>query len=158
GLGWGTTIYEFVRAANYHDYNNLDIYPLMGGLGLQNVAFHSNHLCFKLSEKYNANVHYLYAPAIAENEAVKNVFIDTSLYKEVHKQGLKVDLAISGIANPVISETYKHLENVSDEELQELKEKEVVGDIYASFFDINGEEVITSLSRKMAGVKLSELH
>lgn len=32
GIGWGTTMYEFVNAASYVNTDSLEIVPLMGGL------------------------------------------------------------------------------------------------------------------------------
>ena len=43
GIGWGSTLYEYVEHANLLNLNHLKITPLIGGIGLSEVRFHSNH-------------------------------------------------------------------------------------------------------------------
>jgi DNA-binding transcriptional regulator LsrR (DeoR family) len=46
---------------------------------------------------------------------------------------------------------------VTSEELEELKNGQVIGDIGSSFFDQDGNEVATSLSKRMIGLSLADL-
>ena len=46
---------------------------------------------------------------------------------------------------------------VTPEEIEELKNGQVIGDIGSSFFDQDGNEVATSLSKRMIGLSLADL-
>lgn len=157
GIGWGTTIFEFVQAASYADFNHLDIVPLIGGFGINNVQYHSNHLAFQLANKYNCSVNYFYAPAIAESIEVKNILASTELIKEIYQKGKNVDLAIVGIGNPIESSTYRQFGYISEKEKNIIKDSAVIGDALATFFDDEGNSVATSVSERMLGITLEDL-
>lgn len=157
GLGWGTTLHEFVQAANPLHFGHLSIVPLMGGASIESLHLHSNHLCFRLAEKYQAAVSYYYAPAIADSPQQKQELMNSSFIKQAHKKALEVDLALVSIGNPAQSSTYKQLGVVSAEDEKDLLEKEVIGDALATFYDQDGQAVETSLSQRMVGISLEEL-
>lgn len=157
GVSWGTTVYEYVQHARYFDYKELSIVPLVGGVGNDNMKYHSNHLAFILSEKYNCKVNYFYAPAVAETLEQKEIFLQTELVSHILDLGQQVDLAILGIGNPGESSTYKNMASISEEAIKELKDKKVIGDIGAVFFDEKGESVETTLSDRMIGFNLEDL-
>lgn len=158
GLGWGTTIFEYVNEASYVNSNSLEIIPLIGGIGIHDTQYHSNHLAFRLSEKYSGGVSYFYAPAIAESKEVRDLFASTTLYKDIYKKALNVDIAILGVGNPIESSTYKKLGYFSEEEENQIRESEAIGDIVGSFFDEKGECVKIPVTERMMGVTLDDLN
>lgn len=157
GIGWGSTLYEFIQAAHPMPYQHLSIVPLMGGASVESLHLHSNHLCFQLAEKYQASVSYYYAPAIADTALQKEELMHSSFIKEAHKKALAVDLALVSIGNPAQSSTYKQLGVVSVEDEADIHQKEVIGDALATFYDQNGESIDTNLSKRMVGITLEEL-
>ncbi|HJH01023.1 MAG TPA: sugar-binding transcriptional regulator [Aerococcus urinaeequi] len=157
GIGWGSSLYHFVESANNMISDNLIIVPLMGGVGMTNIKLHANHLAFKLSEKYNADVAYFYAPAFAENKKMKEMFESSQQYQEIYQKGLQVDLAVIGIGNPLNSSTYKQLNYFSDEETKELENSDAIGDILGSFFDLEGNSISTTVTDRMLGISISDL-
>lgn len=157
GLGWGTTINEYVNQAAYITTNNLEIIPLIGGIGIQDTQYHSNHVAFRLSEKYNCDVSYFYAPAFAESKEVRDLFASTTLYQDIYNKGLAVDIAILGVGNPLESSTYKTLGYFSKNEKEQIIDSGAIGDILGSFFDINGEEIRIPITELMMGIKLEDI-
>ncbi|MGT2951155.1 hypothetical protein BU202_07675 [Streptococcus cuniculi] len=157
GIGWGSTLYEFVQAAKNMPYPHLNIVPLMGGANVELLHLHSNHLCFRLAEKYSATASYYYAPAIADHPLLKKELMRSSLIKDAHKKALAVDLAIVSIGNPRESSTYQQLGVVTPEDEADIIEKQVVGDALASFYDKEGTILETSLTKRMVGITLDEL-
>lgn len=157
GIGWGSSLYHFVENANNINTNNLTIVPLMGGVGMSNIKLHANHLAFKLSEKYKADVTYFYAPAFAESRKMKEMFESSQQYVEIYQKGLKVDIAVIGIGNPLNSSTYKQLNYFSNEETMELENSAAIGDILGSFFDIDGNPISTTVTDRMLGISISDL-
>lgn len=157
GIGWGTTVFEFVRQASYLNSTTLEITPLMGGIGINDVEYHSNHLAFQLADKYAASVNYFYTPAIAESLEVKELFISTELFKQIYNKAKEVDMAIVGVGNPIESSTYRKFGYISEEEGKEIKISGAVGDILGSFFDLNGVQVQTSFTSRMIGLSIEDL-
>lgn len=157
GIGWGSSLYYFVESANNIVSDNLKIVPLMGGVGMTNIKLHANHLAFKLSEKYQGDVTYFYAPAFAESKKMKEMFESSQQYKEIYQKGLDVDIAVIGIGNPLNSSTYKQLNYFSEEESKELENSKAIGDILGSFFDLDGAPVYTSVTDRMLGISITDL-
>ncbi|MDK7801410.1 sugar-binding transcriptional regulator [Aerococcus urinae] len=157
GIGWGTTIYEYVQASNYMDSSVKEIVPLIGGIGINDIKYHSNHLAFQLAEKYHSEVSYFYAPAIAENKAVYHAFNSSELVKNVKGKAKAVDVAVIGIGNPTDPICYRNLGYLTDEEAKMIKQSGAVGDVLASFFDKEGKEVDTEFSNRMIGLTIDDL-
>jgi len=157
GIGWGSTLNKFAEAASYRPFENLSIVPLIGGVDVSNVKNQSNHLAFILSQKYNCDVDYFYAPAIAESLEMKETFDKSQFINNIIRKGKNVDMAITAVGNPIESSSYRKLGYFSKKDIQEMQEKHVVGDILATFFDQNGQAVTTNISQKMIGVTLEDL-
>lgn len=157
GLGWGTTVYEFVEQAHYFHTTQLKIIPLVGGMGMSHVRYHANHLAFKLAQKYDSDVSYFYAPAIAESLELKKNFDESQLVKTVVNEGRQVDFAILSAGNPIESSSYKKFGYLTQQDYEELVQHHAIGDIGATFFNPAGEPLHTNVSDRMIGVALTDL-
>lgn len=157
GIGWGTTIYEFVKSMEYIDTSIEQIVPLMGGVGLHDIKYHANHLAFQLAEKLNADTTYFYAPAIAENDRIYKLFIESDLVKSIIDIGRHVDVAIVGLGNPIKSSTYRDLGYISSKDILTIDQSGAIGDILATFFNKLGEPVETPISNRMIGLSMDDL-
>lgn len=157
GIGWGTTLYEYVKAANFNYFPHLTIIPLIGGAGVNNIHYHSNHLAFLLYEKYQCHVSYFYAPAFAETIELKRMFERSDLFKQHLEKIKQVDFAICGVGNPAENTPFTYMGYINRQDEQEFKEMGVVGDILATFFDAQGRPIQTHFSDRLLGLSLSEL-
>lgn len=157
GIGWGSTLYEYVEQANLLNLNHLKITPLIGGIGLSEVRFHSNHLAFVLSEKYKCDVSYFYAPAIADTLEVKETLLHTELIKEIIDEGKNVDFAILGVSDPIRSSTYKKLKYISTDEAELLKREHAIGDIGSTIFTADGTPLQKGFSQRLLGIELKDI-
>lgn len=157
GIGWGTTLFEYVQQANYLHLEPLKIVPLIGGNGLATVRFHSNHLAFVLSQKYHCEVSYFYAPAITDTQAVKDTLAETNLIKEVMEEGRQVDVAVLGVGDPIHSSTYEKLDYISEKDTALLIKEGIIGDIGGTFFKANGEPLREGIAQRMLGIDLTDI-
>lgn len=157
GIGWGSTVYKYVQAAHYLNFPNLSIIPLMGGVSVSEASLHSNHLVFTLSQKYNGKSELLYAPAIAESMDVKEILSKSEIVRSILTKGKNVDLAVIGVGNPKKSQTYRNMGYMTEEEEYEIIKEDAIGDILATFFNSKGDQVNTSLSRRMIGPNLNDI-
>lgn len=157
GIGWGSTMYEVVKSAAFVKNSNLEIVPLMGGIGINDIKYHSNHLAFQLAEKYQCDVAYFYAPALSENSMIYNAFKSSELVKDIYRKGQSVDLAIAGVGNPIESSTYHQLGYITSEERTSILRSGAIGDVLGSFFNKEGEIVDNDVSDRMFGIRLDDL-
>lgn len=157
GIGWGSTVYEYVSAAQYENLNQLSLIPLMGGVGINDVRYHSNHLVFTLSSKYNCEVNYFYAPAVAESLEVKQTLIQTKMIEDILTKGQSVDAAVVSVGNPIKSSTYRYFGLIDDIGTDEIYASGAIGDLLGSFFDLNAQPVYNSISERMIGLTIDKL-
>lgn len=157
GLGWGTTIKEFVDVFQNMDSNVKKIVPLIGGFGVNDVQYHANHLSFILGEKLNSDVTYFYAPAIVKDSEIFDTFMKSTLVTSIFDLSKNIDLAIVSLTNPLLFSTMEKIGYISQTDKEEFKTTKTVGNILGSFYNDDGEEVHNSFSEKMIGLKLKEL-
>lgn len=157
GIGWGTTVFEYVEQASFLHTEHLKIIPLLGGVGLSHVKYHANHLAFTLAQKYGCDVSYFYAPAIAESKDMKTAFLQSELIRKTLQEGKTTDLAILGIGNPIQSSTYRSFGYIEPTDIQDLIDHQAIGDIGSTFFNKEGKAVQTDISERMIGISLHDL-
>ncbi|MBK0347258.1 sugar-binding transcriptional regulator [Aerococcaceae bacterium zg-ZJ1578] len=157
GIGWGTTLYHFVEAVSTQNYPEIEFVSLIGGFGIDNVKFHSNHLVYKLSERLNAKPIYFNAPAIAETQEIKEIFIKSKLYSDMLLKTSNLDAIIIGIGNPTESSTYNKFGIINKFEAKELEKDGAVVDILSTFYDENMNEVPSKITNRMIGLPLSQI-
>ncbi|MFD2705005.1 sugar-binding transcriptional regulator [Salibacterium lacus] len=157
GLSWGTTIASLVDEYPYERRDNVQIVPLVGGMGRSHVNIHSNSLAFNLAKKMNASCSYLYAPAIVETEDLRDRLIQSKDVAHVLELGRDVDIAVVGMGDPFKNSTMEEIGYLYPEDLHSLRKAGVVGDISSKFFDAVGQEVDHPLNHRVIGVGLQDL-
>src|SRR5699024_4677563 len=145
-ISWGTTVKAYVDAANYINFPDLSIIPLIGGVSLSDSSLHSNHLAFTLAQKYQAHSYSFYAPVIAENKKIRDILYHSEIVKKILELGKKVDLAVIGVGNPQKSQTYRNMVYISLNEEKESNREHAIGDILTTFYDKDGKIVHTPLT------------
>lgn len=158
GVGWGTTLAEVIGSINYVNHSHLNIYPLIGGVVFSDIKYHANHLASELAQKTNGKVDYLYAPAIAETLEIKQSFFKSDMIQSILTKSKQVDVALIGIGNPIVNSNYKQHGYLTSDEIDELNDSKVVGDILTTFFDNKGNIVNSDITKRMIGLSISDLN
>lgn len=156
GISWGKSIRSFVDEFPYVNLEHLNIVPLIGGMGSDNIHLHSNQLCYDFQKKTNGTSKYLYAPALVDEISMKEDLIKNKYISEVLEAGKNVDMALVGIGTPYNS-TMQEIGYLIPEDFTELKKNKVVGDMNSRFYNKQGEEAATIINQQVIGVSLDEL-
>ncbi|MUK87627.1 sugar-binding transcriptional regulator [Ornithinibacillus sp. L9] len=157
GISWGKSVHAVVEAIKFQEKKHIHLTPLIGGMGQEYVHYHSNHLTFQMAQKLNTTSAYLYAPAMVENEDLRNHIIHSKDVCDVLTKGKQVDLAIVGVGNPNVGSTLTEMGYLSESDQQSLLESGAIGDINSNFYDQNGEAVIHSLNERTIGINLQDM-
>ncbi|MFK3939936.1 sugar-binding transcriptional regulator [Alkalihalobacillus sp. NPDC078783] len=157
GISWGTALYNLVKEYPYENRPELNIVPLVGGMGRKLVDIHSNLLAYQLAQKVNGTCSYLYAPAMVESEDLKQRLIESEDIANVLEEGRQVQMALVGIGNPLLNSTMSTMEYLKEEDLVSLRKSGVVGDIGSRFYDVIGEQIKHPLNDRVIGLNLNEL-
>ena len=151
GISWGTTLLELVKEYPF-EQREINIVPLVGGIGTHQVEIHANQLAYELARKMDGTSSYLYAPAIVETQELKDYLLEIPDIAMVLEKGKNVDVALISIGNPYTSSTLRELGYLQDDDLKQLHKMGVVGDIASHFFDQEGDLVNHPLNDKVIGL------
>lgn len=157
GISWGTTLAEVVKEYPFERRENMNVVPLVGGMGTKSVEIHANHLAYELAKKMNGKCCYLYAPAIVETEELKERLIKMDDIAQVLEEGKNVEVALIGIGNPHRGSTMKDIGYLQDVDIQSLKKAGAIGDISSRFFDQDGTPIENDLNMRIIGLSLKDL-
>lgn len=155
-VSWGTTLSQWVQEITPSKLDNIEVIPLVGGIGQSRFELHSNFLAQQLAEKLHAECYQLYAPVIVENADIRQSLLSDNNIADVLRRGAESDLAVVGIGDPFKS-TMERAGYLGEGELTELKEVGAVGDCCSQFVDKDGQLCDTPLNQRVMAVPLAEL-
>lgn len=156
GVSWGSTLSKFVQEYPFEQHRNLQIVPLVGGMGRKLVDIHSNLLAYQLAQKMNSHCSYLYAPAMVDSLELKERLVQSEDIAMVLKEGSNVEMAVVGLGNPFEGSTMTEMQYLTSEDLASLKQAGAAGDIGSRFYDADGKQIKHPLNDLVIGLDLEE--
>lgn len=132
GVSWGRTVKELVNALGDRQTTGNLVFPLFGATDTKNYAFSSNEIARDLGEKIDAEVQYAWFPYLTDTKEDRMLMEKTSYYKKIQKLWDTIDIAICGIGNAEILESFEEAFGPRENSAK------IIGDIATHFFDENG--------------------
>lgn len=157
GVSWGNTLRGVVDHYPYTNQPEITVFPLVGGMGDDHVDIHSNQLCYDLARKMRGKSKYLYAPALVSNKRIKEELSNNATIRAVIAESKLVDIALVGLSTPYENSTMVKIGYINEQDLSELSDNNVVGDINSRFFDVEGKEAKCRINQNVMGINLNEL-
>lgn len=157
GVSWGKSLYHMVKEYPIEKRETIKVIPLVGGIGPSAVELHANQIAYEFAKKLNGEAESLYAPAVVESAELKEELIRSPHIASVLEQGKQVDLAIVGIGNPFQHSTIVEMGYLSEEELENLRKANIIGDIGSKYIRKDGLEADHTINQKSIGIELDDL-
>lgn len=157
GIGWGRTLSNVNIESNIK-YPEKTFVSLLGGYGNVSIDMHSNQITAKISERYGSKAMVLLAPSIVENKKFKDIIINEGSIKEVFDMYKKLDCAITSLGNPADDNATIYKSGYfKDEDLRELKDRDICCDIVSSLFlNREGKEENLEILDRIIGINGKE--
>lgn len=156
GVSWGKSLRHLVDYISFSYTPDMDIYPLVGGMGTEHFNLHSNQLVQCLSQKLKAKAHYLYVPAMVSSNGLREELKNDSTISSVMKESREVDFAMLGVAALTDDSTLVTTGYINMDELEELRKNGNIGDINSQFFNQKGE-AFSELNQRVMGLSIEEI-
>lgn len=154
GISWGRTLSTLALQFPYEKNDHLTLVPLIGGMSNSHIEIHSNQICYDLMKKFQCKSNFLYAPALAQNAQIKELFYES----DILEAGRNVDMAILGISNPYgVDRLMRKIGYTTNQDIKEFEKLGVVGDINSRFFNKDGVEVDCRINQHVIGINLHEI-
>lgn len=131
-ISWGRTIQHLISDfPNIVTFGNV-VFPLFGATEQEQSYFLSNELARNFADKISAKVKYAWFPYRPNSANDCELFKKTSYYKSLNSLWNDIDIAIVGVGNSEIIQTFGKIFGYNE------KCTRAIGDVSTHFFDEEG--------------------
>ncbi len=134
-LSWGRTVQMLISEFRNVSTPDNVVFPLLGATDQEQSYFLSNELARSFADKIGAKVKYAWFPYRPDSVDDCGLFKKTSYYKKLYDLWSDIDIAIVGIGNNDIIQTFGKIFGYNEKCIS------AIGDISTHFFDENGKFV-----------------
>ncbi|MDD5697336.1 MAG: sugar-binding domain-containing protein [Victivallaceae bacterium] len=156
GLSGGRTIMHAVNGLLSMDMpKELTVVQLMGNVGSTAAASDAAELGRKLTTETGTFM-ALNAPILIKDEVFKKSLLEHEQIKSVMDTYSRLDIALVGIGTPENS-IFASQNAISPQQIHQLRNKGIVGEICGHFFDKDGVELDTEFRGQVVSIDLEGL-
>jgi deoxyribonucleoside regulator len=154
GISWGSTMYYLINYLNPCQKVNATFVTLHGSISCCENELDVRTLVSRMAKAFSGKNYYILAEGLMSNKTIAESMKKEKSIAKVFDMFDKVNISISGIGSfyPNLDSKLSKKEYINESELENLKNKNVVGDMALRFFDANGRECITDLKERTISI------
>jgi DNA-binding transcriptional regulator LsrR (DeoR family) len=159
GIAGGFTMDALASALPRRSLPDLTVVPVVGGWDSRNRYLDVNELARRIADRLGAQVHYLHAPGMLDDEETKEALLRDSGVAATTSHWAKLDAALLGISGgPTIAPGYGTvMDRLDDVGRRRLSGLGVVGDVSGHLIRVDGTFVEDEWSRRTISISIDEL-
>ena len=157
GVSDGKTAAAVAEHLKIAESLKVHVVPLVGGVGAQEAQTHPSGVARTAANNLDGFTYLLNAPAMAQDAAAKDIFLNDPIVKKAYTFVRKVEVAIVGVGAINANTALVRHGVLSVEEIDEARELGAVGAICARFYDQNGKSLPSSFEDRTISVTLHGL-
>ncbi|MCI0582027.1 MAG: hypothetical protein L0227_03870 [Chloroflexi bacterium] len=159
GIAGGYTLDALASALPGRDLADLTVVPVVGGWDPRNRFLDVNELTRRIADRLGAQVHFLHAPGMLDDEETKEALLRDSSVAATTRHWAALDAALVGISGgPTIMPGYGTvMDRLDDVGRRRLLGLGVVGDIAGHLIRGDGTIVEDEWSRRTIAISIEEL-
>lgn len=159
GLGWGRTCHQFVSVYSKEgDARDISVVPLVGGSNQMAPYFQLNELVRIFADKLGGKSYFVHAPSLVSDAEERDLYCSSSTMKPIAAKWRSMDIVVASIGTlPKTQENGREIYKGEGEIYKQLDKVEVVGDICARYYTIDGEFLRTEFYDRIVGVRVEDL-
>jgi lsr operon transcriptional repressor len=156
GVGWGETVSRVIASTNFGAVGPVHMVTLTGGVdGYLQTILSSKGEGSTEAEATTATI--IPTPIVASTPKLAAALKAEPAIQQVLTQACGVDQAIVGVGTPAADATIVQMGYLAADDVRQLRDRGVVGDILGQFFDSDGQVVSLPIHDRRIGIELSEL-
>jgi DNA-binding transcriptional regulator LsrR (DeoR family) len=158
GISWGTALFSTAQALRPKRPLPITVVQMIGAVGTDNPLIDGPDLARFLANIYGGQYRYMHAPLVVENQDVRVALLQEPRIKETLDYARRADVALVGIGSliPEVSSLLR-AGYLNRQELADLREIGVSGDICAQHYDANGNVMDIDMNDCVVGISLDAL-
>lgn len=157
GLGWSTTVVQFVSNLEPLDTAEIRITQLDGGIPHSRQPTQAAHIIERAAEALDALAVTLMAPLYVDSTDLRNSLVLDSRIAATLELSRHADIATFGIGTVSRRSNLYETGYLTDDLIDELLAEGAVGEILGRFYDENGDLRGTQIASRTIGTELSDL-
>jgi DNA-binding transcriptional regulator LsrR (DeoR family) len=157
GLSWGSSVGGAVNKIEKKYLENSTFLPIVGGPSHINSKYHVNTLVYELAKKFHGESIFVNASVIQETKELAKGILNSNYFEELKSYWERLDTVIVGIGGPLSYKKSKWRDLLTDEDFEDLKLREAIGDCCCCFFDKEGKISKGNLYERRIGLSLDKL-
>ena len=157
GVSWGNTLGETARHMRNTHKKNCLIVQLVGGLSAATQPIHPDEILRTFAQKLDCSYSVLYAPAILDSEAARQVLSQQEMYKETFGRMESCDIAVVGIGQMDDAATLIKQGYLESSCLETMIRQGYIGDVCFNHYKADGSLGNSSLNNRVMGVDMATL-
>ena len=154
GISWGKTLKIIASFLGYSG-KKIEIVQMLGSTAPNDVS--GDEIVRKFSKAFISRYYLLPAPAIVDNERIKNILMSDSKIIEIFKKLNSITFAIISIGNLSKESTFVSSGYLNNDDLKILTESKAIGDYCGIFFDKYGNICNTIVNKRVIGIEFEKL-
>ena len=158
GVGWGSSVYEIVRAMPSLDVVGARVIQIIGAVGSNDPTVDAAGIARSLADKLQCGHFSLPAPLLVENEVTARSLLQNPVIAATMGLCSDVEVAVLGVGTTdPESGGLRRAGYVSQQDLITLREMGAVGDLAGYHLDSYGRLLDISINRRVIGITLNQL-
>jgi len=159
GIAGGYTLDALASALPRRDLADLTVVPVVGGWDSRNRYLDVNELARRIADRLGAQVHYLHAPGMLDDEETKEALLRDSAVAATVRHWTSLDAALVGVSGgPTILPGYGTvMDRLDDDGRRRLLDRGVVGDVSGHLIRADGTIIEDEWSRRTIAISIDEL-
>lgn len=159
GIAGGYTLDAVASALPRRDLADLTVVPVVGGWDSRNRYLDVNELARRIADRLGAQVRYLHAPGMLDDEETKEALLRDSGVVATTRHWASLDAALVGVSGgPTILPGYGTvMDRLDDRNRRRLLDLGVVGDVSGHLIRADGTIIEDEWSRRTIAISIDEL-
>ena len=157
GVTWGITMDICSSMLVKKNVEGCIVTQLNGGLTHKDKGVNVNEIINRFASAFGATPYYLTLPAILDSEEMKNTIVKDRNIADVLTLAKNANIAVFAVGEFGFNSSLSRIGYLSEQMVQSLLRKGVVGDICSRLIDINGVLVDNEFDKRLVGISLEDL-
>ena len=152
GSGWCRTVYHSLNTGYLQKKTGVTVVQLMGSVGGFIPELNGVSTTMRLAEALRADSHYLHAPVLVEDAAVRDGLLRDPNIQRTLEVARRADIMIVGVGAIDRDHGQYRTGYLDDADLEYIRRNGAVGDVCGSYFSYDGSLVSLEMDERKIAV------
>lgn len=157
GINWGNTLKEVIARLYIPRKININVVPMMGGLGRIDTGMQTNLIASNLAERFGGISYQIHFPAFLDSKNLKKMISDDSNVREIFDLSEKINTAVLGMSATSENSTLIRMGIFTIKDMAYLKSLGIVGDINLNWVNSKGNFVPNDIFDRTLNIPFGKL-